>query len=342
MGIYRSNSAIYAIIKESTFNTGGTFTDLDVIESTSDTALKPEATSIERKVINNSFLGAPKLAGKITGSGTFGLELIPLGGTSLDLNGADLLEVALGQREEAGLGTGAFIGYSDAGTTVANEIYEAATGETGTSVLYKLSKPCGAQPSLAIKQFLGCSSADSQTITYTGIVPSNVKFNFPVADVATIAFDVAASNYTTAEGESILQSTILTTTPYVGKNAKFTVDNVSYEAKDLSFTIENTVVDREAITSNGVTDKAVTKKTIKGSMSITFENYDELNKFKNNEDASVYLEMVSTTHKFALYMPKIRYTSVNVENADGILENKIEFEGYEDATSREALYIAHM
>lgn len=342
MAVYRTNSAVYAIIKEGTFNGGGTFTNTDVVEVTSDTSMKPEGDSIERKAIKNSFLSQPKMAGKIYGSGSVGVELIPLGGASKDLNGADILEVALGLREEAALGTGAFIGYSNAGTTPAKMIYEAKTGETGTAVLYKLSKPCGTQPSLAIKQFLGCDAGDSQSITYTGIVPTSVKFDFPTADLATITFDVGASGYVTAAGEAILSGTAIVENPYVGKNAVFTVDGTSYEATNLSFTIENTVTDREAITSDGITSKAVTKKVVKGSLGVTFENYSELNKFKNNTDAAVYLEMVSGTHKFAIYFPRARYTSVAIEDADGILENKIEFEAYEDATTGEAVYIAHM
>jgi len=342
MAIYRSNSAVYAILKESTFNAGGTFTNADVVEVTSDTSMKPEGDSIERKAIKNSFLSQPKMAGKIYGSGTVGVELIPVGGASKDLNGSDILEVALGLREEAALGTGGFIGFSDAGTTPAKMIFEATGIDTGTAVLYKLAKPCGSQPSLSIKQFLGCDVGDSQSITYTGIVPTSVKFDFPTADLATISFDVGASGYSTAAGQAILTGTAIVENPYVGKNATFTVDGTAYEATGLSFTIENTVTDREAITSEGITSKAVTKKMVKGSLSVVFEDYSELNKFKNNTDAAVYLEMVSGTHKFAIYFPRARYTSVSIEDADGILENKIEFEAYEDAVSGEAVYIAHM
>ena len=53
---YRSTSAVYAVIKETTFNGGGTFVDADVVEVTSDTALKPEIDAIERKAVSNSFL----------------------------------------------------------------------------------------------------------------------------------------------------------------------------------------------------------------------------------------------------------------------------------------------
>jgi hypothetical protein len=342
MALYRSNSAVYAIIKESTFNTGGTFLTANVVEVTSDTSMKPEGDSIERKAVKNSFVSQPKMAGKIFGSGSCGVELIPLGGASKDLNGSALLEVALGVVEAPGLASGAFIGFSDAGTTPAKQIFEAGAAQTGTATLYKLAKPCGGQPSLAIKQFLGCDTGDSQTITYTGVVPSSVKFDFPVADVASITFDVGAAGYSTAAGETILSGTSLTENPYVGKNATFTIGGTDYEAKDLSFTIENTVVDREAITSAGITAKAITKKMIKGSLSIVFSDYSELNKFKNNTDAAVYLEMTSGTHKFAIWFPRTRYTAVSIENADGILENKIEFEAYEDAVLGEAVYVAHM
>jgi hypothetical protein len=341
MALYRSNSAVYAIIKESTFNTGGTFLSANVVEVTSDTAMKPEGDSIERKAIKNSFVSQPKMAGKIFGSGKCGVELIPLGGASKDLNGSALLEVALGIVEVPGLAAGGFIGFSDNGVTPAKQIYEAGATQTGLATLYKLAKPCGSQPSLSIKQFLGCNTSDSQTITYTGVVPSSVKFDFPVANVASITFDVGASGYSTASGEAILSGTVIVENPYIGKNATFTISGTAYEAKDLSFTIENTIVDREAITSSGITAKAITKKMIKGSLAVVFSDYSELTKFKNNTDAAIYLEMVSGTHKFAIWFPRARYTAVSIENADGILENKIEFEAYEDSVLGEAIYVAH-
>ena len=336
---YRTNSALYAVIKEATFNAGGTFVDADVVEATSDTSLAPNIDSIERKAVSNSFLTSPKLPGKESGSGTFGVELIPEE-SGTDVNGKVILEVALGTVEAPGTGTGAFIGYSDAGVTPADMIYEADTGDTGTATLYKLNKPCGTQDSLAIKQFLGCDTGDSQIAEFTGIVPNSVAFDFPVADIATIKFDIGASGFATSSGTAILNSVYLSENPYVGKNAKFVVDGTSYEAKDLSFTIENTVSDREALTSSGITEKIVTAKVVKGTLSVTFENYDELTKFKNATDATCYLEMTSGAHKFAIYLPRIRYTSVGIEDDDGVLVNKIEFEGYEDATG-EAILIAH-
>jgi len=341
---YRSTSAIFAIIKEATFNAGGTFTATDVVEVTSDTALKPEIDAIERKAVSNSFLQSPKLPGKESGSGTLAVELIPIGNTSNDINGSAILEVALGSKEVAGPSSGALIGVSDVAGTVANKIYEVQAGETGTAVLYKLNKPCGGQESLSVKQFLGCDSTDSEVITYTGIVPNSVTFDFPVADIATVSFDTGAAGFNTTSGEAILPSVYISANPYVGKNAKFTVDNMNYEAKDLQFSIENTVSDREALTSSGITNKTVTAKMVKGSLTVTFENYDELNKFKNSTDAAVYLEMNSTdganSYTFAIYLPRVRYTSVSIEDDDGVLANKIEFEGYEDSAG-EALLIAH-
>lgn len=336
---YRTNSAVYAIVKEASFNAGGTYLTADVVEATSDTSLKPEIDAVERKSITNSFLMSPKLPGKESGSGTFGVELIPEeAGT--DVNGKVILEVALGSVEEPGLGTGGFIGFSDAGITPASEIYEADVADTGTSTLYKLNKPCGTQDSLGIMQYLGCDATDSQLIEYTGIVPNSVTFDFPVADIATISFDVGASGFVTSELQAIPASSALTSNPYVGKNATFEVGGTVYEAKDLSFSIENTVSDREALTSAGITDKIITAKVVKGSLTVTFEDYTELDAFKNSADATCYLQMSSGAHKFAIYLPKIRYTSVGIEDDDGILVNKIEFEAYEDVNG-EAILIAH-
>ena len=336
---YRTKSALYAVIKEATFNAGGTYLDADVVEATGDTTLSPEIDSIERKSVSNSFLMSPKLPGKESGSGTFGVELIPEE-TGTDVNGKAILEVALGTVEVPGVATGAFIGYSDAGVTPASMIYEAVAAEEGTATLYKLNKPCGAQESLSIMKYLGCDAGDSQLIEFTGIVPNSTTFDFPVADIATVSFDVGSAGFATSSGVAILNSVYLTANPYVGKNATFEVGGVAYEAKDLSFSIENTVSDREALTSAGITDKIVTAKMVKGSLSVTFEDYSELDAFKASADATCYLEMTSGAHKFAIYLPKIRYTSVGIEDDDGILVNKIEFEAYEDA-SGEAILIAH-
>jgi hypothetical protein len=340
MAVYRSKTAVYAVILESTFNGGGVFADTDVIEVTSDTSLKPEVDSIERKGVCASFVPKAKVAGKEYGSGTLGVELIP-DPTGNGLVGGDVLRVALGIEEAPGADAGAFIGYSDAGVTPANAIYEAQSGETGTAYLYKLSKPCGTQESLAIKEMLGCETTDSQSLVFTGVIPNNVQIDIPVADVCTITFDVGASAFQTSSGETPLVSTCSTAIPYVGKNAKFTVSDTTYEAKDLSLTIENTVSDREAITSSGITEKVVTSKIVKGSFKITFENWDELDRLKANAEAQVYVELTAAGNKFAIYMPFVMWSSVGVEDDDGVLVNAIEFEAAVDSTIDEAILIAH-
>ena len=338
MAVYRSKGALFAVILESTFNGGGTFTDSDVVEVTTDTNLKPEVDSIERKAVCNSFVPQPKVAGKEYGSGTFGLELI---GSDNGLLGSVVLRVALGIEEAPGADSGAFIGYSDAGTTPANMIHEAQPGETGTAYLYKLNKPCGDQESIAIKQMLGCDTSDSQSLVFTGVIPNSVTFDMPVADICTVSFDIGASGFQTSSGEVLLNSDCGSNNPFVGKNATFTVDDVTYEAKDLSFSIENTVSDREAITSAGITSKVITQKVIKGSLKINFENWDELDKFKNNADAKIYLELNTGGHKFAIYIPRARYTSVSIEDDDGVLVNNIEFEAAEDINTGEAILVAY-
>jgi len=438
---YKTLSTLYAVIKEAEFNKGGNFTDNDVVEVTSDSALKPEIDVIERKVVRNSYITAPALPGKEFGSGTLAFELIPLGNGSNDLAGNVVLEVALGIREEAGVGTGAVIradsapqvestitadsgntgdgnltnfGYNEdtivtetwtiectnadtagaevwsvtgsvsgtkedattstdydngiikfkieSGTTdfavgdkftidvvshVAYKIYEVQDGEEGDAVLYKLAKPCGEEQSLAVKLMYGCDDTDSRSLTLKGAVPNSVKFSFPVADIATLSIDLGASSFETNENEPLLSNQYLTTIPYVGKNAILTVDNKTYEGKDVEITIENQVSDREAITSSGIMKKIITKKTIKGTMTVTFENWDELNKFKNNQTAEFFLEMRTETddetqkHKFAIWLPYIKYTSVSVEDDDGVLANKLEFEAYEHPVLGEAFYLAH-
>jgi hypothetical protein len=327
---YKSIGILYAIIKEATFNQGGTFTDSDTVAVTSDTNLKPEVDTIERKAKSNSFVKLPALAGKEKGSGTLGMELVRKSDGTIA--GDVVLEVALGIKEPAGDGTGAIIDSDN------HKITEVDSGTTGTATLYKLNKPCGTQDSIAVKEMLGCETADSQSLTLKGIVPNSVDFDFATADIATISFDLGASSFDTASGETLLASPEILD-PIVGKNAVFTVDGTTYTAKNLKYTVSNTVSDREAITSSGIDSKEVTAKEIKGSFTIDFEGWAELNKFKDNADAEIYLELETGGKKFAVYIPKAKYSSVGIDDDDGVLVNNIEFmAGLDD--NNEAIYVA--
>jgi len=327
---YSSKGILYAIIKEANFNEGGTFTDADTVAVTSDTNLKPEVDTIERKAQVNSFVKLPSLAGKEKGSGSLGLELARKDDGTIA--GDVVLEVALGIKEAAGDGTGAIIDSDN------KKIVEAQSGETGTATLYKLNKPCGTGSSLAVKEMMGCDTSDSQSLTLKGIVPNSVDFDFTVADIATISFDLGASSFESVSGEDLLATPEILD-PIVGKNAVFTVDGTSYTAKNLKFTVSNTVSDREAITSSGIDSKEVTAKEVKGSFTIDFTGWDELNKFKNNADAEIYLELMTGGKKFAIYIPKSKYSSVAIDDDDGILVNNIEFMASLDDNG-EAIYVA--
>jgi len=335
---YKTNSAVYAIKKEDTFNggpSGGTFDQSDVILATAESTLSPEVDSIERKSSTNSYIKTAGLAGKETATGSIGTELLPDGAG--DLNGNVLLETLFGIRSLPALGEGCFIGFSDAGITPANAIYPADVADTGTDTLYNLSKPCGNEISLAINQSFGCDMSDSQILDVTGVIPNSGAFDFPVADIATVTYDLGGAGFTTDAGTMPFESLYLTTDPFVGKLATFTIDDVTYEAQDLSLTIENTVVDREAITSQGITEKITTAKAVTGSFSVTFADYSELDKMKANADAAVYLEMSSGNSTFAVYLPRVRYTSVAVQDSDGVLINQIEIEAYEDVNGNAIL-----
>lgn len=335
----RSKGNIYQVKKESTFNVEPTFADTDVIEVTADTSLAPNVDKVDRKTICNSFVNLPSLAIKETGSGSVGVELIPESAVSGEpIKGDVIIETALGIKSPAGSDTGCFIGYSDAGSTVADMIYEAKSGDTGTGTLYKLSRPSTPALSLSIRHFVGGSGDD--VITYTGIVPNSVVFNFPVADIATVSIDLGASGFNTSTGVAVPTFTCGIQTPYVGKNAVFKVAGTTYEAKDVSITISNTVKDVEALTGSGISEKIVTEKVITGSLTITFENFDELTKLKNNTDAEIYLQIASGSRKFAIYLPKVRYSSVGISDSDGLIEQTIEFGAFNN-TDGEAILVGH-
>ena len=437
---YKALATKYYVKKEAVFNQGAVFDDNDLVEVTDDSSLKPEISTIERKIINCTYLNKPALAGKESGSGTLGFELIPVGNGSKDLTGGSVLEVCMGEKENPDLGSGAVIrssaehqveetttagsntgdgtltfdGYNDdtvktetwtltvtddstagsevwsvsgsvSGDTddattgvaydngiikftitegdtdfakgdkftldvtsnVAWKIYEVTSTETGEAYLYKLGRPCGTEDSLTAQVLYGCDSTDSRALIMNGIVPESFELKIPTAEIATISFSVKATSFKTDEGLPVPACEVTDSAiPYVGKNAKFIVDNTTKEAKDVSLSVTNTVADIEAITTTGVAGKAITKKEVKGSFTVTFANWDELNKFKNNGFGALYIELNTedtdgNPHRFAVYCPKISYTAVNVDNDNGILVNKIEFQGYIDPTLTEAILIAH-
>ena len=333
-----SKGNIFAIVEEVTFNTAPAFVDTDTQEVTSDTNLAPNVDSIERKVILDSFVGQPSVAIKETGSGTMAYELIP-DNTGTDLPFGLILKAAMGRYEAAGADTGAFIGFSDAGTTPAEMIFKAEAADTGTSDLWTLSRPADTKFSLAIQQFVGGSGDD--VITYAGVVPASTTFNFPVADICSAVFEVGASSFVTSTGETPLVSTALTSAPYVGKNATFVVGGTPYCAKDVSVTIPNTIVDYDGLCSTGIMDKIITGKAVTGSFKMTFEDFSELDKLKNNTDGTLYLRLGNGSNEFAIYLPKIRYSAVNIADADGLIENTVEFAAYPDDTSGEVILVAN-
>ena len=333
-----SKGNIFAVVEEVTFNTAPSFVDTDVQEVTSDTNLAPNVDSIERKVILDSFVGQPSIAIKETGSGTMAYELIPSNtGTALPF--ATILKAAMGRYEVAGTDTGAFIGFSDAGSTPADMIFAAESADEGTADLWTLSRPADAKFSLAIQQFVGGSGDD--VITYAGVVPASTTFNFPVADICSVVFEVGASSFLTSTGETPLVGTTLTSAPYVGKNATFTVGGTSYCAKDISITIPNTVVDYDGLCSSGIMDKIITGKAVTGSFKMTFEDFTELDKLKDNTDGTLYLRLGNGANEFAIYLPKIRYSAVNIADADGLIENTVEFSAFPDNVNGEVILVAN-
>lgn len=233
----------------------------------------------------------------------------------------------------------------DAGNTVTCEditcdrIYPTDEGDAN---YFKLSKPCGDEYSLAVKKIVGCDETDSQTLYVTGIVPSSVKFTFPTGDICTAKFELAGAGFTTETGNSVPAVKCSDTTPFIGKLAKFSVDKKTYDSKNLELTVSNTVHNLETITSTGISAKITTKKEIKGSISVLFEDYSELDRMKKNGDAMVYLRVEADNAKFAVYLPRVRYNSVDISDDGGVLMNKIDFIGYvnEDVTG-EAFLMAH-
>ena len=325
MAILKSRSKVIAAKIESVFNVAETLTNAETLEVQSSTSVNTTLDTVNRDVIRDSLLSIPNIPVRENTSGEINVELMS-SGTGDDVIGDALLEAGMGIKSvaaTAGTGTGAFIGFSDDGTTAADEIFMATVGDTAdsTAVAYTLASPNDATKSLTIKEFIGTN----KSVETTGNVVSSVKIALPTADVASIAFSVEGCGFTTNEADTKLTANCSTFLPYIGKSATFKFDGVTLSATDVSIDITNTIFNQESVIADGYTSKAVTGQEVKGSFTALFEDYSMLTKFQNNANGALYVLLTQGTSKFAVYIPQLKITSFSKADNSGVLSQTIEF-----------------
>ncbi len=321
----KSKSKVLAAKIEGVFNVEEVLTDAESLEVKSNSSLEVSLETKDRDVIRNSLLKLAPIPIREEASGTIAVELMA-SGTDDNLIGDVLLEAGLGVKSVAGTaggGTGAFIGFSDDGTTVANEIFMATVSDTAdsTAVAYTLAGTDATTKSLTIKEFIGI---DKSVVT-TGNVVESIKFNLPTADIATLDFSVGGCGFETSNSDTKLNPLCVDGIPYLGKSATYVFDGTSLDATDVSIDITNEVYNVEAVTADGYSAKIITGQEVKGSFKVLFEDYALLTKFQNNVDGSLYIMLTSGTSKFAVYVPKLKLTSFSKSDDSGVISQSVEF-----------------
>lgn len=327
----KSRSKVIATKIESVFNTPEVLTSTDTLEVKMATSIDATLDTVERDVIRDSLIGLAPIPVRENTSGTIEVELMS-NGIGNELIGSMLLEAGMGKYEVAGLATGGFIGFSDAGTTPADRIYLAATAETGEADVWLLAKPADATKSLTIKEFIGAD----KSMTTTGNVIESMTINLPTADVATLSFSVSGCGFESNNADTKLPAACTAALPYLGKSAVFKFDGTAISATDVSIQVANEVYNEEAITSDGYSSKIITGQTITGSFTALFEDYAMLTKFQNSVDGQLYVEMNQGTNKFAIYIPKLRLTSFGKQDSSGVITQSVDFQVVYDCTTPDA------
>lgn len=325
MAILKSRSKVIAAKIESVFNVAESLSSTDTLEVQSSTSINTTMDTVARDVIKDSLLSTPDIPVRENTSGEISVELMN-SGTGDDILGDALLEAGVGVKSvagAAGAGTGAFIGFSDDGTTVADEIYMATASDTNasTAVAYTLASPNSDTKSLTVKEFVGTN----KSVTTTGNVVSAVKITLPTADVASISFSVEGCGFSTNEADTKLATNCITSLPYIGKSATFKFDGNSLSATDVSIDITNTIFNEEAVTADGYTSKVITAQEVKGTFTALFTDYSMLTKFQSNASGSLYIVLTQGTSKFAVYIPELKITSFSKTDNSGVLSQTIEF-----------------
>ena len=333
----KTRSKVIAAAIESVFNTAETLTNADTLEVKMASSVEATMDTVERDVIRDSLIGLAPIPVRENTSGTIEVEL--MADTAGALIGDMLLEAGMGIKSPAGTGTGAFIGFSDAGTTPGDVIYMAAALEDGTATAYTLAAPTDPTKSLTIKEFIG----SNKSIQTTGNVIESFTISLPTADVCMASFTVAGCGFTTNNTDTKLTANCTAALPYLGKSAVFKFDGVSVAATDVTIEVANEVFNDEAITADGYSSKVITGQTITGSFTALFEDYAMLTKFQNSEDGALYVELNQGTNKFGIYIPKLRLTSFSKSDNGGVTQQSVDFQVVYDcgASVQEPIIIAN-
>jgi hypothetical protein len=268
------------------------WTDDDVVSLNADSSVSGSVESLSRELLNGSFFACKSMTGQVSSSASLNSEIgiQAIKGTEKGKFKAHILwKNALGKYIEAA-----------ADTSIADEISAEADpiANPQNYDLYLLSKPNDPRTSLVVREYLGGGvGTTNNCLQHLGVFIESLAITLSAGELAQASFSVAGIDYDTPTGVPVLNSQGCTSTPFVVKKIIMKKDKTVLNAQNVSITITNTLNDRTAVTSNGISDKVLTNKSVEISYSIDLEDLTAYADLKNNTEAELYVELVNVTEQ---------------------------------------------
>jgi len=314
----------FQAVKETTFGVAPTFSATDTI-CVEKADINTKIDTVDRKCMVDSIVKQAGVPVRFTTDGSVSLEMDVKNGTN-EFAGSVLYEVGLGNK---------VLGGADVDTT--NKKITVNTGGTGTHTLYSVNDTTS---SLAIRKFFDSGDVVLQSL---GNVVNKVSFDFSQANILMADFGIEGASFQTLTGLTKPDCGGCGDIPFIGKNATFSFYGNSVNAKNLKLEISNKVTNEESITTDGYSGKIIVEKEIKGSFVCLLENFDYLDKLKNQTIGSLYLEIPNTPagSEIVVYIPSLKIVDVPVtDDANSLIEVTVNFVAELDTTTKESLLIA--
>lgn len=324
---------ITAVAEELTIGAGKAtaWANADVVNGLSeDSGLTPAVESLERNNFNGSFISCKSLTGNESTSGSLNFEasILPkLATEGGKLNGHLIYKCGLGKYVENA---------ADVDVDSISIEADPVLNPTGYD-LYRLSLPTEARSTLAIKEYIG---GTGETILHKGVVVDSISFDFSAGQIVKVSTSVSGIAFTPASGDTPLAKPTCGGDPFVTKSIGFKVDGVTVNASNLKLDINNEVVNREYVTSTGIGDKVVVKKSVELSYGLDFVDVGFYTLLKNNTEAEIFIDLINGAgDKIKIYLPKVSYVQADKNSDGGIEAVSITSKAWADAEGH-ALYIA--
>ena len=309
---------------ESTFGTAPTFTNSDTI-CVEKAEINTKIDTVDRKCVSDTTVKQAGIPIRFTTDGSVSLEMDVATGAN-EFTGSILYEAGLGNKLTGG-----------AEVDVANKQIVVHGDGSADHTLYSVSD---STKSIAVRKFFDSGDVVLQSL---GCVINKVGLDFAQANILTSDFGIEGATFQTMSGLTKPDCGGCNAIPFVGKNATFDFYGATVNAKNVKIDISNTVTNEESITTDGYTGKVIVEKEIKGSFVCLLENFDYLDKLKNQVVGSLFLVVpnTSTGGEIALYLPKLKITDVPVtDDAGSLIEVTVNFMAETDSATGESLLLA--